>query len=137
MSALLAGVNFSGCQPRRYSSPTVAFCVQMSRSALIWNRETQMLQPMHSRISSKRPSSIFVGQERVGDRRARRADDVEQPGADRFDHHVGVREPADADDRLLGVRADLLDPWLLVVLLDRRARTRADSVVSSSDGGPT
>ena len=38
----------------------VMFCVHM-----IWphwlNFETQMLQPMHSRMSSKRPSEILVG----------------------------------------------------------------------------
>ena len=50
-SALRAGSNFSGCQPRRYSSPRVAFCVQMI-GADCGNREAQTLQPMHSRISS-------------------------------------------------------------------------------------
>ena len=56
----LAGVNFSGCQPRRYSSPMVAFCVH-HRSACCCMPETHMLHPMHSRISSVRPSSILVG----------------------------------------------------------------------------
>ena len=50
----------SGCQPRRCSSPAVAFWVQP-----MWRRlsalEMQTLQPMHSRISSTRPSSILRG----------------------------------------------------------------------------
>ena len=49
-SRFSAGSNRSGCQPRRYSSPAVAFWVQpmwLPSSAFM----TQMLQPMHSRIS--------------------------------------------------------------------------------------
>ena len=61
LSAFLASSNFSGCQPRRYSSPAVAFCVQMSGGPPISQREMQMLQPMHSRMSSRRPSSILRG----------------------------------------------------------------------------
>ena len=61
LSAFSAGSNFSGCQPRRYSSPAVAFCVQISGGPPISQREMQMLQPMHSRMSSSRPSSIFFG----------------------------------------------------------------------------
>ena len=60
LSAFVARVKRSGCHPRRNSSPEVAFCVQTigrERS----QREMQMLQPMHSRISSIRPSSIFLG----------------------------------------------------------------------------
>ena len=52
--------NFSGCQPRRYSSIAVEFWVQ-AMGAPIQKRETQMLQPMHSRMSSGLPSSIFFG----------------------------------------------------------------------------
>ena len=44
-------LNFSGCQPRRYSSPIVTFCVHMIWPPC-WNFETQILQPMHSRMSS-------------------------------------------------------------------------------------
>ena len=59
-SAFAALRNRSGCQPRRNSSPAVGFCVQPR-----WRRvsalEMQMLQPMHSRISSSRPSSILRG----------------------------------------------------------------------------
>ncbi len=61
LSAFLAGSNFSGCQPRRYSSPAHAFWVQMSGGPPISQREMQTLQPMHSRMSSRRPSSIFFG----------------------------------------------------------------------------
>jgi len=61
LSAFFARVKRSGCQPRRYSSPAVAFCVQMSGGPPISQREMQMLQPMHSRMSSSLPSSIFLG----------------------------------------------------------------------------
>src|SRR5437763_1819724 len=61
LSAFLARVKRSGCQPRRYSSPAVAFWVQMTGGPPISQREMQMLQPMHSRMSSSRPSSIFLG----------------------------------------------------------------------------
>ena len=61
LSAFSARENFSGCHPRRYSSPAVAFCVQISGGPPISQREMQMLQPMHSRMSSSRPSSIFFG----------------------------------------------------------------------------
>ena len=66
----------SGCQPRRHSSPIVGFCVQRIGD-MVKSPDTQMLQPMHSRMSSMRPSSIFFGQERVGDRGPRGADQVE------------------------------------------------------------
>ena len=61
LSAFSASSNFSGCQPRRYSSPAVAFCVQIRGGPPISQREMQTLQPMHSRMSSSRPSSIFCG----------------------------------------------------------------------------
>ena len=61
LSAFAAFVNFSGCQPRRNSSPEVAFCVQTSGGPPISQREMQTLQPMHSRMSSRRPSRIFAG----------------------------------------------------------------------------
>ena len=51
LSALAAGSKRSGCQPRRNSSPTVAFWVQ-TIGADWGKREAQMLQPMHSRMSS-------------------------------------------------------------------------------------
>src|SRR4026208_2296060 len=53
-------VNFSGCQPRRYSSIAVGFCVQ-TIVLLRLKRDTHTLQPMHSQMSSTRPSSILRG----------------------------------------------------------------------------
>ena len=53
-------VNFSGCHPRRHSSPAVAFCVQRTGTPSC-QLAMQILQPMHSRISSLRPSLILVG----------------------------------------------------------------------------
>jgi hypothetical protein len=61
LSAFSAVSNCSGCQPRRYSSPAVAFCVQITGGPPISHLEMQMLHPMHSRMSSSRPSSIFFG----------------------------------------------------------------------------
>ncbi len=60
-SELRALWNRSGCQPRRYSSPAVAFWVQTIGGPPISQREMHWLQPMHSRMSSARPSSIFRG----------------------------------------------------------------------------
>ena len=61
LSALAAFESFSGCQPRRYSSPAVAFWVQTIGGPPISQREMHWLHPMHSRMSSARPSSIFLG----------------------------------------------------------------------------
>ena len=66
----------------------------------------------------------LVRQERVRDRRPGGADDVELSGVDDGDHRVGVRDPADADDRLVGVvaRLDGARVRLLVVLLEEPGR---------------
>ncbi len=61
------------------------------------------------------PLLDLARQKRIGDRRPRRADDVELSRADRGDHRVRVREAADTDDRLARVRADLVHPRLLPV----------------------
>ncbi len=58
-SVSLGGMN-SGCQPRRHSSPIVGFWVQR-RGTPALSDATQTLQPMHSRMSSCRPSSILRG----------------------------------------------------------------------------
>ena len=50
----------SGCQPLRHSSPIVGFWVHRM-GAMLKSPDTQTLQPMHSRTSSSRPSSIFFG----------------------------------------------------------------------------
>ena len=36
-------------------------CMEQRIGAILKSPETQMLQPMHSRMSSRRPSSIFFG----------------------------------------------------------------------------
>ena len=59
-ASLVFGRMRSGCQPRRHSSPMLGFWVQRIGVASA-SPVTQMLQPMHSRMSSKRPSSIFTG----------------------------------------------------------------------------
>ena len=61
------------------------------------------------------------GQERIGDRRPRRADHVEHAALDLRDHGVGRGEAADADDGLGGQRLHEGDELLLVALL-REAR---------------
>ena len=50
----------SGCQPLRHSSPIVGFCVQRRLTPSLLAAR-QMLQPIHSRISSARPSRILAG----------------------------------------------------------------------------
>ena len=50
----------SGCHPRRHSSPIVGFCVHLIGTPCA-SLMTQILQPMHSRISSSRPSAILRG----------------------------------------------------------------------------
>ena len=64
-------------------------------------RETQMLQPMHSRMSSYRPSSIFFG--RNGSAMEGRAAPMMShcPESIALRHHVRIGEPADVDDGLL------------------------------------
>ena len=58
--SLRLGAMRSGCQPRRHSSPMVGFWVQRIGDMVI-SPLMQILQPMHSRMSSIRPSSIFRG----------------------------------------------------------------------------
>src|SRR5690348_4435006 len=60
----------------------------------------------------------LLGQERVGDRGPRGADEVEDAGLHLVDHGVRRREPADADDRLGG---QLLKPYDVLLLLAFRA----------------
>ena len=60
-----------------------------------------MLQPMHSRMSSRAALVDLAREPRVGDGRAAGGDDVEGARLDRLDHEVGVREAADAEHRLL------------------------------------
>ena len=50
----------SGCQPLRHSSMKVGFCVHRLIDIVI-SPVMHILQPMHSRMSSTRPSSIFLG----------------------------------------------------------------------------
>src|SRR5262245_51505447 len=58
--SLFFGEMISGCQPRFHSSPIVGFCVQRIGTYRV-SPVTQILQPMHSRISSTRPSLILFG----------------------------------------------------------------------------
>ena len=72
-----------------------------------------MLQPMHSRISSSRPSSIFFG--RNGSAIDGRAAPImsSTPSRDHAHHRVGRREAADADDGLRGERLQAADVLLV------------------------
>ncbi len=100
------GEAFSGCQPRRYSSPAVGFCVQIIGGPPISQREMHTLQPMHTRISSMRPSSTFFGKK--GSAIEGRAAPMMSAIALRDDlrHLFGVGEAAYAQHRFL---RDLLD----------------------------
>ncbi len=58
--ALPRGGTVPGCHPRRHSSDMAGFRVQrMGTDIMLEARHT--FQPMHSRMSSRRPSSIFLG----------------------------------------------------------------------------
>ena len=59
-SSLDVLLNFSGCQFLRHSSPAVAFWVQRTGTPSC-QLDMQMLQPMHSLISSSRPAFILLG----------------------------------------------------------------------------
>ena len=69
---------------------------------MVKSPETQMLQPMHSRMSSIRPSSIFFG--RNGSAIDGRAAPIRSsmPCLTMPHHRVGRGEAADADHRLRG-----------------------------------
>ncbi len=54
------GFMFSGCQPLRHSSMNDGFCVQREID-MVMSPVTQILQPIHSRMSSNRPSLILFG----------------------------------------------------------------------------
>ena len=82
---------------------------------------TQMLQPMHSRMSSSRALLDLPRQEGIGDRGPRRADHVEHAALDLRDHGVGRGEAADADYRLGGELFHERCEALLIALL-REAR---------------
>ena len=135
-AALPARAKRSGCQPRRHSSPMVGFCVQRT-GTLSCQLEMQMLQPMHSRMSCSRPSSILLRQERVGDRRARAADQVEHAAPDlRRPWCPGeVKRPTPTT----GLRGDLLDELddRLVAALGGEARRRAVGRARSPSSRPT
>src|SRR5688572_30270291 len=66
----------------------------------------QMLQPMHSRMSSMPTFLDLLRQEGIGDGGPRAADEVERAGLDHAYHHVRRGEAAHTDDR---ARRQLLD----------------------------
>ena len=82
-----------------------------------------MLQPMHSRMSSRRPCLDLGRQERVRDRWPRGADHVQDPRADLADHGVRRSEPAHAYHRLRRHPLEACDQRLAFGL-GREARCR-------------
>ena len=65
-----------------------------------------LLHPGYAQIAADTLADVlestrgdFGGQERIGNARARRADDVALAAAQRFHHVIGAGEPAVADDR--------------------------------------
>ena len=99
LPALAAGENLSGCQPRRYSSPAVAFWVHQIGRRLLPAGDADVAADALADVVEP-PLLDLSRQERVGDRRAGGADDVALPGADRLDHDVGIGEAPDADHGL-------------------------------------
>jgi len=102
----------------------------------------QTFEPVHSRISSVRPSAIFCG--RNGSAIEGRAEPTRSHArAHDLRHEVRVREACDADDRLVRRLADTPRPLELVALLEvpRGAgvvapeRDRADVHVHRSTNG--
>jgi len=61
--------------------------------------DTHRLQPITLADVLESTRSDFGGQERIGNARARRADDVALAAAQCFHHVIGAGEPAVADDR--------------------------------------
>ena len=86
-----------------------------------------MLQPMHSRMSSSRPSSIFCG--RKGSAIEGRAAPIRSstPRRTCAHHRVGRGEAADADHRLGGHRLHEVDEGLLVAFLGEARGARSPS----------
>ncbi len=105
----------SGCQPRRHSSPMVGFWVHRIGSPL-GSVDTQMLQPMHSRIDAGPAVADLRRQERVGDRGPRGPDQVEHAAAYRGDHRIRAGVAPDPDDWLGRQALDERDVGLLVAL---------------------
>src|SRR6185312_15319469 len=68
----------------------------------------------------------LAGQERVGDRRPRRPDQVDRAAAHDLGHPVGIGEPADDDDRLVRRLAGPAGPLQLVALLEEARRPAID-----------
>ena len=88
---------------------------------MVWSPDTQMLQPMHSRMSSLSPWSIFLG--RKGSAIEGRAAPMKSstPRLHLRHHRVGGGEPADAHHRLAGHRLHEAHEVLLIAF-GREAR---------------
>ena len=102
----------------------LGFCVHRIGD-IVKSPDTQMLQPMHSRIVSSLPSRILFG--RNGSAIEGRAAPMRSrmPRLHLADHHVRRGEPADADDGLAG---QLLQPGDVLLLLAFRAEPGGDGV---------
>ena len=115
----------SGCQPLRHSSPIVGFCVQrigVARKSPV----TQILQPMHSRMSSIRPSSTFFG--RNGSAIEGRAAPMRSSAPDliKRHHRIGRGVASDPHD---GFGRHFLDEGHVAVLKPARREARGHAVI--------
>ncbi len=70
----------------------------------MFSEATHRLQPMHSRMSSLSPSSIFLG--RKGSAIDGRADEIGDAAVDLRDHRIRRGEPPDRHDRFVGLLLD-------------------------------
>ena len=76
LPALAAGGTAPGCQPRRYSSPAVGFCVhQIGAAADLPTRDADVAADALADVVESALLDL-LRQERIGDRRPRGADDV-------------------------------------------------------------
>ena len=74
----------------------------------------------------KTPLLNLLGQERIGNRRPRRADHVQHAAPNLADHGIGRGEPTDPH---YGFRSDLLDECDIAFLPTLLAKTRANRII--------
>ncbi len=106
----------------------VGFCVQRMATRVV-ARHADVAADALADVREA-PLLDLAGQERVGDRGARRADHVEHALGEEPHHRVGRREAPDADDRLRRERLQAADVGLAVPLVAEARRQRVEVPVA-------